>query len=201
MKLFEAAPNTIGAWLAEHGSIITFQDDIPDQTERERYVLDTTRAIFNRTGKFIRTLILRTGNHPKITKLMTITLDLPYELADEVPYVIQAMATSVQAKQLHLCMEAWYSVLRGEDHEAVQRGEAPKQQPRHDPDRKEALCVTSENAFRVPVSRSWKAEITRDAKGKPTLHPWEDFPMQSGRMVHLLPPSAFIKPGERMPTT
>lgn len=201
MKVIEVGDNTVGSWLAEHGSVVGFTDDIPDSEERERYVLDTARAIFNKHGGFVRTLILRTGNHPKITKLMTITLDVPYELADEVPVIIQAMASSVKARQLYLCMETWYSVVSREEGDKIFAGEAPRIQPRLDPSRKEAMMVTSEDAFRLPPIRSWKAEITRDAKGKPTLHPWESFPMQSGRMVHLLPPSAYIKPGERMPQT
>lgn len=192
----------IGEWLAEHGSTMGVLPDIEDPDEREQFVLENARKIFDKHGKLLRTLILRSdvpGHRHR--KLMLVTLDVPYELADEVPIVIRAMAQSVHAKQLYLVMETWYSRMTQEEHEQAERGIVPKRQPRHDPNRREAITVSSEDAFRVPPIRSWKAEITRDAKGKPTLHEWEDFPMQSGRMVHLLPPEVYIRPGERMPQT
>lgn len=187
----------IGEFLAKHGSVIGVMPDIEDGAEREKYILDTARKLFNEHGELLRTVILRTGIKPQ--KLMLFTLDIPYEEAEVAPHIIRAAAQSVRAQQLYLAMEAWYSVASKEEYERIAGGEAPRVQPRNNPDRREALVVTSEDAFRVPPSRSWKAEITRDAKGKPTVGPWEDFPMSSGRMTSLLPPEAFVPVGQKMP--
>lgn len=190
---------TIGEFLAEHDSILGILEDIEDSAERERFVLDNARRLFETDGALIRTVILRTT---KPHKLLLFTLDLPYERADAAEHLIRAAAQSVGARQLYVVMESWFAVLTDPEERArVARSGSPRIMPRNHPDRQEAVVVTSEDASRVPPSRAWMARITRDAKGKPTLGPWEDFPPQGGRMVSLLPPEAFIAAGQRMPST
>lgn len=190
--------STIGEYLAEHGAALGVLEDIADRAERERFVLAHARDIFNRRGYLVRTVILRTkAPH----RLMLFTLDLPPDQADNAPVLIRAAAQAVGAQQLYVVMEAWFSVIVDDAERAeIERTGVARVMPRNDPQRQEAVLVTSEDVFRVPPTRTQKAEITRDAKGKPTLGPWEDFPASSGRMTCLLPPEAFIAVGQKMPS-
>lgn len=179
------------------GGGLGFAPDIPDRGERDKWVKNETRRLFFKQGGLIRTIILRTTTTPP--QLAILAMDLPYEMAQHGGEIGRHFAKALQAQQLYLAMEIWYSQVTPEEAARANR-EGPKVAPRHDPNRKEALLIVSEDPFTNPPLRSWRAEITRDAKGQPSVGEWlGDLNVAEGRLTYLLPPEAYIAAGKKVP--
>jgi hypothetical protein len=169
--------------------------DIPDRKAREQWVKARARNIFRKQGGLMRTLTLRTAD--PAPKLLTVSFDLPYELADYGGGACTALATFFRAQQLYLSIESWWAIATPEE---IESGRSLVQ-PRHRPDRREGLMVTAEDPCCEPAMRAWAAEITRDeATGIGLVGPWtEDFKDFGGRLVYMLPASAYEAAGVKVP--
>jgi hypothetical protein len=167
--------------------------DIADATKRGQWVMDRARKRFHKRGHVIRTLIVRTGPPHK---LVSLEHDLSYELAPHGGTVATLFAKFFGAQQLYIMTEMWFAQASKEE-----LAGNTFVQPRHRPDRKEGLMVSSEDPYRQPVLRCWVAEITRDARGKGSVGAWaEPFSGFDGRLVYLLPPEAYLAAGAKVPS-
>lgn len=186
--------------LAETSGAVGLHPDVEDRDERDQWVKDATRGIFLKKGQFIRTLIIRANTQPR--HIVSMTQDLPQELAHMGGEIGRSFAAAMQATQIYVAMEAWYVDTKDpEEQKRLARGEAPSIPARDHPDRKEALLILCEDPWTDPIIRNWKAEIARDAKGKPSVGPWQADALQiaAGRMTYLLPPEAYLAAGRKVP--
>lgn len=167
--------------------------DIPDAQEREQWVLRRALKRFYKQGGLERMLVVRT-RAPHV--LVTLKHDLPYEYAAAGGNVATLFAQFFEAQQLYFAMEAWLAPATKEE-----LASNTFTQPRHHPERAEALVVNSEDAYRVPPLRMFVAPITRDARGKPTVGSWaEPYVGLEGRLAHILPPEAYLAAGAKVPS-
>lgn len=172
--------------------------DIPSASVRDAWIKDFCVTTFLKEGYLDRFLFLR------VVKPMPAIIRVQHAFDYDEAYLggefCSFLAKKFAAQQLYLASESWYAQISAEEGDAIKKGKAPKVQPRHDPNRRESLFVFVEDPFRKPHLVMLTAEISRDAKGKPSLDPWsEAFEPGGGRLVQLLPPEAYIRPGERMP--
>lgn len=108
-----------------------------------------------------------------------------YENSGWVSVTIRELAQRFKAHTVLSLHEAWISeqqILPGQE-----MPEIPKVQPRHDPNRREALSVLVET---FSGHQTWQAPITRDENGDPILGEWvlQDYTRIGGRLAYLVPP-------------
>lgn len=107
-----------------------------------------------------------------------------YESHDWVAPAVRELAVETRAHGIYSICETWH--VQQPLNEPV-----PSVQPRHHPDRKEALLVSLEDALSQRPQRSWLAEIERLRDAATRLHEWKEASFTVTRAGKLLPPEAY----------
>lgn len=169
--------------------VIVTVPDIEDRAEREQWIFDKARTLFEADGRVLRTLVLRAGARgSKPIRLVIIVQNIPYELGHLGPLLATGAAKFFRAQQLYLLGEFWAAP-----------ESAAKIEPRHHAERRECLMVIAEDPYMAEPVRSWSADITREKDGRGVVGDWAPLKGQSGRLAYLLPPEAYLAAGKPVP--
>ena len=101
---------------------------------------------------------------------------------------LRALLVRERARGVAVMGEVWYASQEA----GATRSALPADLSTYEGRRERVVVMVEHRAIADSVARMWRAEITRDGSGAPTLGPWAlgEGETYSGRMVGLLPPLA-----------